>query len=144
MGWTLVEIMLALLVVGVLVALALPAWDKQRDKALSRAAGQEIAMMSAAIGAYWEDHRAFPASLADVQLGGRLDPWGRPYVYYDVNGNGRGGARKDRALNPVNTDFDLYSPGPDGETHMQVSHRLSADDVVRANNGRFVGLGAEF
>ena len=53
-------------------------------------------------------------------------------------------ARKDRALNPINTDFDLYSVGADGQTHGQVSHRRSADDVLRANNGRFIGLGADF
>jgi len=136
--------MLALLVIGVLVALALPAWHNQRNKVLARHAGQEIAMMSALIRAYWEDHGAYPASLADVQSGGRADPWGRPYVYYNVDARGRGGARKDRALNPINTDFDLYSLGADGLTHTQVSHGHSADDVIRANNGRFAGLGAEF
>ena len=143
-GWTLVELMFALLVCGVLIALALPAWHKQRNKVLARHAGQEIAMMSAAIEAYREDHRAYPSSLADVQLGGRADPWGRLYVFYNVDAQGRGGARKDRALNPINTDFDLYSLGADGLTHTQVSHRRSADDVIRANNGRFAGLGAEF
>ncbi len=138
------ELMAALLVVGVLVALAVPAWNEHRNKALARHAAKDIAMMSAVIDAYWQDHRAFPDSLADVQMGGRVDPWGRAYVYYNVEARGRGRARKDRALNPINTDFDLYSPGADGETHGQVSHRRSADDIIRANNGRFVGLGADF
>lgn len=143
-GWTLVELMLALVVVGVLVALAVPAWHKQRNTVLSRHAAQEIAMMAASIHAYSQDHRAYPDTLADVRLSGRLDPWGNPFVYYNIDKNGRGGARKDRALNPINTDFDLYSPGADGVTHSQVSHRRSADDVLRANSGRFVGLGADF
>ncbi|MDO9092010.1 MAG: prepilin-type cleavage/methylation domain-containing protein [Rubrivivax sp.] len=143
-GWTIVELMLALTVVAVLIALAVPAWHKQRNRVLSRHAGQDIGMMAAAIDAYALDHRAYPNSLADVQMGGRVDPWGRPYVYYNVDKRGRGGARKDRALNPINSDFDLYSHGADGVTHMQVSHRNSADDVLRANSGRYVGLGADF
>ncbi len=136
--------MLALGVVATLLAVALPAWQAQRNKALAGHAAKEIAMMSAAIEAYWNDHRAYPDSLADVNFAGRQDPWGRAYIYYNVDARGRGGARKDRALNPINTDFDLYSVGVDGETHVQVSNRRSADDVIRANNGRFVGLGADF
>lgn len=90
------------------------------------------------------ERRALPGSLGDVGLGGKLDPWGRPYVYYNVEANGRGGARKDRRLNPLNTDFDLYSLGPDGKTKPQVSQKDSLDDVIRASNGRFVGNAADF
>lgn len=143
-GWTLVELMLALVVLSVLMALAVPSWQRHRNKALAARAVQDIAMMSVTIEAYWLDNRAYPANLAAAGLGGRLDPWGRAYVYYNVDAGGRGRARKDRALNPINTDFDLFSHGADGETHVQVSNRRSADDVIRANNGRFVGLGADF
>jgi general secretion pathway protein G len=143
-GWTVVELMMALGVLAVLLGLALPAYQSHRNKALSKRAAQDIVMMSAAIEAYWTDNRAYPASLADVGFGGRQDPWGRAYAYHNVDALGRGRARKDRALNPINTDFDLYSVGADGQTHGQVSHRRSADDVLRANNGRFIGLGAEF
>jgi general secretion pathway protein G len=130
--------------IGVLMALALPAYTRHRNKVLSGHAAQEIGMMSAAIEAWRLDNRAFPASLADVRFAGRLDPWGRAYVYYNVDAGGRGHARKDRALNPVNTDFDLYSRGPDGATHMQIGHRNSADDIIRAGNGRFVGPARDF
>ena len=143
-GWTLLELLLGLAVLAVLLSLAVPAWTAYRNKALSRHAGQEIAMMSAAIEAYRIEWGAYPDSLDDVQFGGRQDPWGRAYAYYNVDKGGRGGARKDRALNPINSDFDLSSSGADGETHSQVSNRRSADDILRANNGRFIGLGADF
>ena len=43
------------------------------------------------------------------------DPWGRPYVYTDLSQKGsKGKARKDGKLNPINSDFDLYSLGEDG------------------------------
>jgi general secretion pathway protein G len=136
--------MLMLGLVGVLVAIALPTYHGVRERARTRQAGQEIGAMSAGIQAYWEDHRQFPDSLADVKMSGRTDPWGRPYVYYNIDENGRGGARKDHALNPLNSDFDLYSKGPDGETSKQISQKSSLDDVIRAGDGRFVGQAADF
>ena len=39
---------------------------------------------------------------------------------------------------------DLYSMGADGQTAKQVNAKVSLDDIIRANNGSFVGLGADF
>ncbi len=143
-GWTLVELMLIVGLLGVLMAIAYPFLQSHRERVRVAQAVQEIAMIGAMIERHALDARAFPATLADVGQAGLRDPWGRPYVYYNVDANGRGHARKDRALNPINTDFDLYSLGRDGNTHKQVSQRASADDVLRANNGRFIGLAAKF
>ena len=55
-----------------------------------------------------------------------------------------GGFRKDGNLNPLNTDFDLYSRGQDGDTAGPLSAQSSRDDIVRANNGAFVGLGEDY
>lgn len=143
-GWTLLELLMALGILAVLLSLAVPAWTGYQDKAKSLQAGKEIALMATAIEGFRNERGEYPDSLDDVRLGGRQDPWGRAYVYYNVEKRGRGRARKDRALNPINSDFDLYSPGADGETHGQVSHRRSADDILRASNGRFIGLGADF
>ena len=143
-GFTLIELMLILGLVAVLLAIALPSYGLYREKARQRQAATEITTMSATIKLRWEDERAYPASLAAAQMAGRLDPWGRPYVYYNVEANGLGGARKDHALNPINTDFDLYSMGPDGVTKKQVTQKDSVDDVIRANNGAFVGVAADF
>lgn len=143
-GLTLVDFITVIALIGVLLALAVPVYDSHRDKVRTRQAGIEISQMSAALSAYWNDMQAYPNSLADVGMADALDPWGRPYVYYNVDANGRGGARKDRALNPINSDFDLYSRGPDGATHPQVSQRASLDDVIRGRNGSFVGAAADF
>ena len=58
--------------------------------------------------------------------------------------NGKGGARKDHALNPLNTDYDLYSSGADGQSKPQITQKLSLDDVIRASNGAYVGLASDF
>jgi general secretion pathway protein G len=83
-----VELMMALGVLAVLLGLAVPAYQSHRNKVLALHAAQEIVMMSAAIEAYWIDNRAYPASLADVGFGGRQDPWGRAYAYYNVDASG--------------------------------------------------------
>lgn len=143
-GVTLLELMLVVLLLGVLAAVALPSYGKYRNRVRMAQAVSDITVMSAALALYERDNRAFPDSLAEIGNAGKLDPWGRAYVYYNVDKYGRGHARKDRALNPINTDFDLYSVGPDGRTHKQVSNRDSLDDLIRANNGRFLGVAADF
>ena len=75
-----------------------------------------------------------------------LDPWGRPYEYLNIRtaGPGKGALRKDGKLNPLNTDFDLYSIGKDGMSATPLSAEESRDDIVRANNGAFIGLGEDY
>lgn len=143
-GFTFVELLMVVGLVGVLLLVALPSYNTYREKARQRTAAAEIVGMSATIKLRWEDERAYPASLTVVNMNGRLDPWGRAYVYYNIDANGKGGARKDHALNPINTDFDLYSMGPDGKSKSQVTQKDSVDDVIRAGNGSYVGPAAGF
>lgn len=143
-GFTFIELMLALAVVAVLLSIALPTYTAHRNKARVRAAAQQITLMQLAIQAYQTDNGSYPATLAAAGLGSPKDPWGRAYQYYNVDANGKDGARKDKALNPINTDYDLYSLGVDGLSARQLDNKDSLDDIVRANNGAFVGLSSEF
>jgi general secretion pathway protein G len=143
-GWTLIELMMIVGLIGVLAAVALPAYSNHRDKIDRAAVARDFALITMMIQDYRLERGSFPPSLATVGMGGRTDPWGHAYQYYDVEANGRGGARKDHALNPINTDFDLYSVGKDGVTKKQVSQRDSLDDVIRGRNGAFIGLAADF
>ena len=136
--------MLVVLLVGVLAAVALPAYGTYQKRIRTSHAVAEIGAMSALVNAYWHEHRGHPPDLAAIGWGGRLDPWGNPYVYYDVEANGRGHARKDHALNPINSDFDLYSMGPDGKSKPQITQKDSVDDIIRASDGRFIGVAADF
>jgi general secretion pathway protein G len=139
-GFTLVELLIVGGLLAVLASVAMPLYQDSRHRAREQLAAQEINAMAGLLSRYQTDRRVLPETLDEVGLGGKLDPWGRPYVYYNVESNGRGGARKDRRLNPLNTDFDLYTMGRDGKTKPQVSQKDSRDDVIRANNGRYVGL----
>jgi general secretion pathway protein G len=45
---------------------------------------------------------------------------------------------------PLNTDYDLYSRGKDGKSQPSITNALSLDDVIRANDGAFLGLAAKY
>ncbi len=143
-GFTLIEVLLVVLLIGILVAVAYPFYKGYREKARILQAVNDITAIASVASNYWNDNRAYPAGLADIGMAGKLDPWGRPYVYYNIDANGKGGARKDHALNPLNTDFDIYSVGADGLSKHQITQKDSLDDVLRASNGAFVGLASTF
>jgi general secretion pathway protein G len=68
----------------------------------------------------------------------------------DANSNGSGspqssgGSRKDRFGVSLNTDFDLYSMGKDRSSTDSLATPSSYDDILRANDGAFVGLASDF
>jgi general secretion pathway protein G len=61
-----------------------------------------------------------------------------------VAGRPIGQLRKDRNLVPINTDFDLFSRGKDGQTNFPLTAQRSRDDIVRANNGGYIGLASDY
>lgn len=144
-GLTLIELLLVVALVGVLAGLALPKYQSYQERIKQTQAIQDITILQTLIRDYRLNSGSYPASLADVGNGGRLDPWGRPYVYQELMSvHGKGSARKDRKLNPLNSDFDLYSVGKDGDSKTQLTNKLSLDDIVRANDGAFVGLATDY
>lgn len=52
--------------------------------------------------------------------------------------------RRDRYMFPLNTDYDLFSLGPNGKTNVSLGQSVGLDDVIRANNGAFFGLASEY
>jgi len=144
-GQTIVELMIALLIAMVLVTIAVALYQNYRERIRVSQAITEIGAMSVTVKHYMMDHGSPPSSLADVGLGYKLDPWGRPYYYLDLTSqNGNGKSRRDKKLNPLNDDFDLYSAGKDGLTQTQLQAHNSRDDVVRARDGKFIGLASDF
>ena len=90
---------------------------------------------------------SLPDNLAGIGRATLMDPWGRPYQYLKFPDASKGppaGARRDRFLVPLNSGYDLYSMGLDGETRLPLGSKASLDDVIRANDGGFIGLASKF
>jgi general secretion pathway protein G len=118
-GFTLIELMVVIVILGVLAALVVPRVLSRPDEARAVAARQDIGTLMQALKLYRLDNRRYPTAeqglQALVQRPGngpaadnwkpyleRLpdDPWGAPYQY----------------LNPgVHGDIDILSLGADGK-----------------------------
>lgn len=144
-GMTLIELLIVIAIIGILASIALPAYQDYTEKARITLAVADMSAIAVKAEAYWNDERAYPPSLADIGEAGKLDPWENPYQYLNLfNKIGKGGNRMDKKLNPLNSDFDLYSMGKDGTTHTQISIGAGLDDVIRANDGSFMDIASKY
>jgi general secretion pathway protein G len=141
------ELMITLVIAGLLVSIAVPAYDQFSDRAKNAKAIGDIGTIAIEIGKFQlRNNNALPNNLAELGVDVPLDPWDQPYAYLNIAtaGGGVGGLRKDKNLNPLNTDFDLYSMGEDGDSKGPLNAQASRDDIVRANNGAYIGLGEDY
>ena len=120
-GFTLIEIMVVVVIMGVLAALLVPRLMGRTDDARIIAAKQDIATLMQALKLYRLDNQRYPTNEQGLQAliskpsggpmppnwkaGGYLDrlnkdPWGNPYEYRSPGSHG---------------EVDLYSYGADGK-----------------------------
>jgi general secretion pathway protein G len=115
-GFTLVELLLVLTILGILAAIVVPKFTGRTEQARVTAARTQISTFSTALEAYEIDNGSYPRSLEELVQQPRdaqnwkgpylqgdipLDPWQRPYVYTCPGKHMPNG-------------FDLYSVGIDG------------------------------
>ncbi|MEY4206933.1 MAG: type secretion system protein GspG [Pseudomonadota bacterium] len=120
-GFTLIEIMVVVVIMGVLAALLVPRLMGRTDDARIIAAKQDIATLMQALKLYRLDNQRYPTNEQGLQAliskpsggpappnwkaGGYLDrlnkdPWGNPYEYRSPGSHG---------------EVDVYSFGADGK-----------------------------
>lgn len=117
-GFTLIEIMVVVVILGILAAMVVPKVLDRPDQARATAAKQDVAGLMQALKLYRLDHGTYPSMNqglkvlaerpADAKNSNwrsyleRLpnDPWGRPYHYLNPGANG---------------EVDIFSLGADGQ-----------------------------
>ena len=160
-GFTLVELMIVVMILAVLASLGVVGYRSSIQTAKEVVAAVEIRDIQDAVDLYLLRNGALPLTLADLEMGPQIDPWRNPYQYLNFStlpsagsggtakggkagaggggGGGNGGKRKDRFIVPLNSTYDLYSMGPDGASVAPLTAAASRDDIIRANDGDFVG-----
>lgn len=144
-GFTLAELAIVLAIGALIIAMVAPMLATYFERSRIVQATVDLRDMQKIIKQYEFVHGALPDALSDASLDTKLDPWNRPYQYFNLRtSKGNGTARKDKKLAPLNSDFDLYSVGSDGLTAASLASPNSRDDVVRARDGGFLGTAEEF
>ena len=139
------ELLIVIAVIGILGAIAIPSYSSYQDKIKITTCIAGIRAMEQTILLHRLKTGSLPADLSEAGLGSERDPWGNVYQYLNMSDNGANGhCRKDHNLHPLNTDFDLYSMGPDGQSSPPLTASHSRDDILRANDGNFIGEASKY
>ncbi len=143
-GFTVVELMVVVALIGVLAAIATVTYHGYVQSSRVRRAISDVRTIEFTIAAHEGAERELPASLADIDMDGLRDPWGNPYRYQDFGLITPGARRKDKNLVPLNSTYDLWSMGPDGDSKPTLTASQSRDDIIRANDGAFIGVATDY
>lgn len=141
-AFTIIELLAVTTMIAALAGLAVPRFRGMLERAKIARAIADLHTLQIELAA----QDSLPDTLDGIGRAGKLDPWGFPYVYFKFppGGGTPSNARKDRFLVPVNSTYDLYSVGPDGDSTLAFTASKSQDDVVRANDGDYLGLASKY
>ena len=144
-AFSLIETLVVCALIGTLASLSAGIYVNALKRARITRAIADLRAIDVDVRAFHVRHQRYPTTLSEVRPFPTIDPWGSPYVYTDLSQKGsKGKARKDGRLNPINSDFDLYSIGEDHRTATPLTTPMSQDDIIRARDGAFLGLASEF
>ena len=146
-GYTLLELMFAVLVVGLLAAIAVPSYARILEQQKIQQGERDLRLIGLRIENYRTATGVAPDNLNQLNMKLPKDPWGHDYQYlnFDAKIPGINGLiRKDHNLHPLNSEFDLYSMGADGDSKAPLTAAASRDDIIWARDGDFVGLAEDY
>ena len=143
-GFSLVELIVVCVILGILATLVIPTYTKYLDQAKNVSAINDIREIDREIQSYYMSNNAFPPDLAAINRDTYKDPWGQPYIY-KLNPTAAEAliGTFGWELNP-DRDYDLYSKGSNRDSIESYVALTCDDDIVRANNGSVFGLRSNF
>jgi general secretion pathway protein G len=138
------ELVSVLVILAIGTTMALSVSRRASDSALIKQSIAEILQLQTHIDEFAMRRDRLPTSLSELGGGFLQDPWGNAYEYLVFSSEVMSQARRDRFLVPINTSYDLYSKGRDGLSTNNLTSPEAQDDVVRANDGGFIGLAVNY
>lgn len=148
LGFTLLELLIVIAIIGTLASIAIPAYSQFISDARMAVAESDLHNISLRLQSYFSEFNSYPDTLqqAGITL---TDPWGHAYQYIPIQdraltGKNKVQPRMDKFQHPLNTDFDIWSMGPDGVSQLPLTAKASRDDIIRANNGSYLGLAENY
>jgi len=143
-AFSLIELLIVVAIIGAFTSIGFPAYMEYAKRIKISTAISDILELEPKIARFYSRGASYPNSLADLGPV-PIDPWGNAYRYLNLaTVKGKGKARKDKSLVPINSDYDLYSMGEDGRSVSPLTAKHSHDDIVRGSNGGFVGLATDY
>ena len=143
-GFTLIELVITMAVIATLSTIAVLVYVDVTERARVAKAIADIAQLDSEITTFEMTNERLPNNLAEINRATLRDPWGNPYQYLNFAVAGNANCRKDLSLHPLNTEFDLYSMGKDGQSQAPLTAQASRDDIIRANDGAYIGLASQY
>ncbi|MBP1742490.1 MAG: hypothetical protein H6Q48_4783 [Deltaproteobacteria bacterium] len=147
-GFTIIELLIVMAIISILATIGFVRYTGFIEKTKETKAVADIKQIAEWIEEFRERTGGYPNALSELDRGELKDPWGHPYQYVNIDEDDKKGkdkqkARRDRNQKPINTYYDLWSNGADGDYQQQVNGAKSRDDIIRAWDGSFVGLGKD-
>lgn len=144
-GYSFIELLVVIALLVTLVGTGIPLYAAYIEKARITKATEEISALQKEIQMYKLSKKVLPGRLSAIRSADLVDPYGTPYQYHNfTNVHEKEKRRKDRFLVPLNKEYDLYSMGKDGKSQPPLTAKESYDDIVRANNGIYIGPASQF
>jgi prepilin-type N-terminal cleavage/methylation domain-containing protein len=147
-GFTLIELLIVMAILSVLASIGFVRYSRFIEQTKETKAIADIKEIARLIDAFKDQNGRYPETLDELGKGTFKDPWGNAYQYVNIaedekDSKDKQKARRDRNQKPINTYFDLWSNGSDGDYQQQVNGLKSRDDIIYAWDGSFVGLGKD-
>ncbi len=163
-GYSLAELMIVIAILGIFLSFAIATFmNAEVDcndptvrpgifaRVYESAARTKLMKIDIKIKTFSLNHSRYPDTIDELVghggLGITADDLivdGQKMIFTPVNTTNMGKVRKYKDIHPVNLNYDLYTLGRDGKTATPFTSQPGCDDIVVANDGKYIGYAYRF